>query len=157
LKSSALPVTSVARCRDGLRGDHAVEQLAPRIAGGRHDGRVGVRRQTVEGHDRDRGQHGVQASPPEGRVPRLAVDATLELDPGHDRHEHGIVEGRDPVGDRRVAVPEVNRDVGVDQVGHGRQRPGRSEGSSASRRSISGTAGMALSRSIIAATVVGAR
>jgi hypothetical protein len=49
----------------------------------------------------------------------LAIDTTLEFDPGDDRHQHSPLKGSDFPCNGGVAVTQVDRYAGVDQERHG--------------------------------------
>lgn len=67
---------------EGLGGDHAVEQLTPRIAGRFGDPSVGVRTGLVESHHGQAGEHGVEERAPYGDFRGIAMDTALQFDAG---------------------------------------------------------------------------
>lgn len=106
-----------------LGRDHAVEQLAARIASACHEGAVGVGGLIVECERRHGGEDSVEARAPDRSMGRLAIDAAFEFDAGDDRHQHGIIERGHLGRDRRIAIAQMDGDIGIEQVGHDLEAP----------------------------------
>lgn len=80
----------------------------------RNDCAVGVGRQVIECQCWYGGENGVKASAADAGMSGFAIDATLELDPRNDRHQHRAAECGDLVRNRRIAISKVNGHVGVE-------------------------------------------
>ena len=98
---------------------------------------------------------GVEPRPANGHVGRLPIDAALQLHACDNRHEHSALECSHLLGDRRVAIAQMDRDIGVEQERH-RQRLTGSGSSSSSRSSMDGGRGSASKRAIISGMEVAA-
>lgn len=106
-----------------LGRDHAVEQLAARVACAGNDSTVGFGRFVIERERRHSGKDGVETRAPYLRMGGLPIDAAFEFDAGDDRHQHGIVERGHFLRHRRIAVAQMNGDIGVEQERHDSETP----------------------------------
>lgn len=57
-----------------------------------------------------------EARTPNGCLRWNTVDAAFQLNPGDDRHDDRIIECSDLGGHVRVAIPQMDRDIRIDQI-----------------------------------------
>lgn len=101
-----------------LGGDHAIEQLTARVARARNDGSVNFSRRVIEGKRRYGRQYCIEARAPNGGLIQLAINTAFEFNTRNDGHQNGIVEFSNPVRDLRIAVAQMDGDIGIDQECH---------------------------------------
>lgn len=99
---------------DRLCRNHAVEQLSARVTSARNDLTISIGRQVIECQGWYRGENGVKASATDAGMSGFAINATFELDPRNDRHQHGAAECGDLVRNRRIAISKMNGYIGVE-------------------------------------------
>lgn len=102
----------------GLRGDHAVQELPPGIPGQRDYRPIDVRSGGIERQGWNGSQDCIEPRPPNGGKFGRSIDASLEFYAGDHGYQHRIVQRRDLGHDGLVAIPQVDRDIGVDQIRH---------------------------------------
>ena len=97
------------------RRDQAIDDLAAVIADRLHNRPVGGKFDLFERHDVDALQQGVQRIAPGRGEFRPGVNAALKLDGAQDRDIGGDRQLTRTGDDGRFAVPQRNRDAGIEQ------------------------------------------
>ncbi len=119
-----------------LSSDHTVQQSSARIPDRLDDLPIRIGSCVIECEDGQRRQSRIESWPTNSGLGRVPIDAPFELGAADDREKDRTFQRRDTRCDAFVTVAQMNRNVGVQQIGQG-QSPDGSGSTASSRTSIS--------------------